>query len=68
VSLAPQKVVYTINPKAVWSDGTPITAADFIYAWQQQRGTGSAPSFVADPATSILAIATSPRWSRATRG
>ena len=54
VSLAPQKVVYTINPKAVWSDGTPITAADFIYAWQQQRGTGSAPSFVADPATSIL--------------
>jgi peptide/nickel transport system substrate-binding protein len=36
-STNPQTVVYTINPKAVWSDGTPITAADFIYAWQHQR-------------------------------
>lgn len=38
VSPSPQTVVYTINPHAVWSDGTPITAADFVYAWQQQRG------------------------------
>lgn len=38
-SVSPQTVVYTINPKAVWSDGVPLTAADFIYAWQQQRGT-----------------------------
>jgi glutathione transport system substrate-binding protein len=37
-STSPQRVVYTINPKAVWSDGQPITATDFIYAWQQQRG------------------------------
>jgi peptide/nickel transport system substrate-binding protein len=37
VSTSPQTVVYTINPKAVWSDGTPITATDFIYAWQHQR-------------------------------
>ena len=34
----PETVVYTINPKAVWSDGMPITAADFVYAWQAQRG------------------------------
>jgi peptide/nickel transport system substrate-binding protein len=34
----PQTVVYKINPKAVWSDGTPISAADFIYAWQAQSG------------------------------
>jgi peptide/nickel transport system substrate-binding protein len=34
----PQTVVYKINPKAVWSDGTPITAADFIYNWQAQSG------------------------------
>ncbi|MGH9045603.1 MAG: ABC transporter substrate-binding protein, partial [Acidimicrobiales bacterium] len=33
----PQTVVYTINPKAVWSDGVPITASDFIYAWHEQR-------------------------------
>ncbi|MGO9456424.1 MAG: ABC transporter family substrate-binding protein [Acidimicrobiales bacterium] len=38
VNTSPQTVVYTINPKAVWSDGVPITAADFVYAWQEQRG------------------------------
>ena len=26
-------VTYKINPKAVWSDGTPITSADFQYTW-----------------------------------
>ncbi|HLG66969.1 MAG TPA: ABC transporter family substrate-binding protein [Acidimicrobiales bacterium] len=39
-STDPQTVVYTLNPKAVWSDGVPITAEDFRYAWLQQRGTG----------------------------
>jgi len=34
----PQTVVYTLNPKAVWSDGTPITADDFIYNYQAQSG------------------------------
>jgi peptide/nickel transport system substrate-binding protein len=38
VSTTPQTVVYTINPQAVWSDGVHISAADFIYAWRQQRG------------------------------
>jgi peptide/nickel transport system substrate-binding protein len=38
VGLNPQTVVYTLNPKAVWSDGVPISAADFKYAWEQQRG------------------------------
>jgi peptide/nickel transport system substrate-binding protein len=37
VSTKPETIVYTLNPKAVWSDGVPITARDFIYAWQQQR-------------------------------
>ena len=27
----PQVVTYKINPDAVWSDGTPVTADDFIY-------------------------------------
>src|SRR5918997_5390241 len=27
----PQTVVYRINPRAIWSDGVPITADDFIY-------------------------------------
>ena len=38
LSIKPQTIVYTLNPKAVWSDGVPITAADFKYAWEQQRG------------------------------
>jgi peptide/nickel transport system substrate-binding protein len=40
VSLAPQTVVYKIDRRAVWSDGVPITVADFAYAWEAQRGTG----------------------------
>jgi len=40
-STSPQTVVYTLNPKAVWSDGTPITADDFIYNWQAQSGNSA---------------------------
>jgi peptide/nickel transport system substrate-binding protein len=38
VKTNPQTIVYQINPKAVWSDGVPIRAADFIYNWQVQSG------------------------------
>ncbi|HEU5301947.1 MAG TPA: ABC transporter substrate-binding protein, partial [Acidimicrobiia bacterium] len=31
----PQTVTYNINPDAVWSDGEPITSADFEYLWDQ---------------------------------
>ncbi len=37
-STNPQTLVYQINPKATWSDGVPINAADFIYNWQAQSG------------------------------
>jgi len=37
-STSPQTIVYQINPKATWSDGVPISAADFIYNWQAQSG------------------------------
>jgi peptide/nickel transport system substrate-binding protein len=37
-STSPQTIVYKLNPKAVWSDGTPITADDLIYNWQAQSG------------------------------
>jgi len=30
----PMSVVYTLNPRAVWSDGVPITIADFQSTWQ----------------------------------
>lgn len=38
VSSQPQTVVYQINPRAVWSDGTPVSYADFVYNWQAQSG------------------------------
>jgi len=38
VSSDPQIIVYQINPRAVWSDGTAITYADFAYNWQAQSG------------------------------
>lgn len=34
VKTDPQTVEYKINPDAVWSDGTPISADDFIYTWK----------------------------------
>jgi peptide/nickel transport system substrate-binding protein len=37
-SVSPLSVVYVISPKATWSDGVPITAADFIYDWRQLLG------------------------------
>ena len=33
-----QTVVYTINPRAVWSDGTALNADDFIYIYQVSSG------------------------------
>jgi peptide/nickel transport system substrate-binding protein len=51
VSTKPETIVYTLNPKAVWSDGVPITARDFTYAWDQQRGNPTSnPATVASTA------------------
>jgi peptide/nickel transport system substrate-binding protein len=43
----PEVITYDINPKAKWSDGTPITAADLIAQWKAVNGT--------DPAYNIAA-------------
>jgi len=40
-STSPLTIQYVINPKAVWSDGVPVSADDFIYAWLSQRGDGT---------------------------
>ncbi|MFJ4656106.1 ABC transporter family substrate-binding protein [Nocardia sp. NPDC088792] len=37
-STSPQVVTYTINPKAVWTDGTPITWEDLKSQWQALNG------------------------------
>jgi peptide/nickel transport system substrate-binding protein len=51
INTKPETIVYTLNPHAKWSDGVPISAADFIYAWQQQRGApAGAPGTVASVA------------------
>lgn len=37
VSVNPQVIVYKINQKAIWSDGHPLSALDFIYTWESQK-------------------------------
>ena len=37
-SETPQTWVYKIRPEAVWSDGTQITADDFIFNWKGNSG------------------------------
>jgi peptide/nickel transport system substrate-binding protein len=34
----PQTVTYRIRREAIWSDGMPISAADFIYLWRHSNG------------------------------
>lgn len=41
-SRKPQTVVYTINPKAKWSDGKPISLADFVGHWKALNGSNEA--------------------------
>lgn len=56
-SESPQVVTYTINPDAVWSDGTPITWLDFQAQWQALNGTNPAYTISASnayaPITSV---------------
>lgn len=35
-------VTLTLNPKAVWNDGTPIDAADWVATWKALNGSNSA--------------------------
>ncbi|HEX4356929.1 MAG TPA: ABC transporter family substrate-binding protein [Pseudonocardia sp.] len=38
-STSPEVVTYTLNPRATWSDGTPITWRDLEASWRSQNGT-----------------------------
>jgi ABC-type transport system substrate-binding protein len=56
VSVQPQTVEYLINPKAKWSDGVPITAADFVGLWHAVVArAGVLP--ITDPIAGYLDIA-----------
>ncbi|BBX86694.1 hypothetical protein MAUB_45670 [Mycolicibacterium aubagnense] len=59
-STDPQVVTYTINPKAVWSDGTPITWQDIASQITATRGK--------DPAYQIASPNGSERVASVTRG
>jgi peptide/nickel transport system substrate-binding protein len=41
-SNTPQVITYTINPKATWSDGTPIIYRDFEAYWRSLNATNPA--------------------------
>ncbi|MBV9513456.1 MAG: ABC transporter family substrate-binding protein, partial [Mycobacteriaceae bacterium] len=56
----PQVVTYTINPKAVWSDGSPITWEDFAAQIHALSGT--------DPAYKIASPGGAERVASVTRG
>ncbi|NUR01450.1 MAG: ABC transporter family substrate-binding protein [Streptomyces sp.] len=47
-STSPQTLVYKINPKAAWNDGTAITADDFVYYWRTNNGKDCPPPPASD--------------------
>ena len=56
VGVKPETIVYTIAKAARWSDGTPITSADFVEEWKAQLAYG--PQMPAtDPLTGYRDIA-----------
>jgi peptide/nickel transport system substrate-binding protein len=42
ISNSPQTIEYKLNPKAKWSDGVPITEADFAAQWGALNGKNKA--------------------------
>lgn len=54
---SPQTILYKINPRATWSDGTPVTGSDFVYNWQAQSGSGSASDVGGRPFTASTSSA-----------
>ncbi len=52
-STSPQTVVYKLNPKAVWSDGTPISCKDFYLQWLQANSKATAAGADGKPAPSF---------------
>jgi glutathione transport system substrate-binding protein len=55
ISTDPQKVEYKLNPKAHWSDGTPITWADYKSEWQALNGKNT--TFLANSTAGYSSIA-----------
>lgn len=45
--VTPTTLTFTLRPEARWHDGSKVTAADFIYAWQQVNDPAVASPFAA---------------------
>jgi len=43
VDTQPFTVSYEVNLEASWSDNAPVAAEDFVYLWQQMRGSPARP-------------------------
>jgi peptide/nickel transport system substrate-binding protein len=52
-STDPQTIVYKINPKAVWSDGTPVSCKDFYLQWLQANSKATSTGEDGQPAASF---------------
>ena len=52
-STSPQTIVYKINPKAVWSDGTPVSCKDFYLQWLAANSKATAVGDAGTPAPSF---------------
>jgi len=54
----PFTLTYHIRPKARWSDGAPVTAADFVFTYQVSSREGVDPSWIGDfePIRSVRAV------------
>ncbi len=39
------KITYKLDPKAVWSNGDPVTADDFIWSWTRQLDPATAAAY-----------------------
>ncbi len=63
IKTAPQMIVYTINPRAVWQDGRPVTVADLLANWHR----GVIDNSVVSPAYRLISsIVASPDGHDAT--
>lgn len=48
VSKSPQKIEVKLNPKAVWSDGKPITYLDMVNTWKALNGSNKKFQIISD--------------------
>ncbi|MFC5937902.1 ABC transporter substrate-binding protein [Corynebacterium choanae] len=51
-----QRLHYEIDPRAQWSDGTPITGNDFVYLWQSIINTPDALDYAAYSRIADIAV------------